>query len=91
MNKNRNGLLRQNYPKGTNFVRLSQTHINRVVEQLNNRPGKRLGYRTPAEVFWGGIYWGTINERCCGYWLNPLLRLSSFLPFLKAVYRKVER
>jgi len=24
-----------------------------MVEQLNNRPRKRLGYRTPAEVFWG--------------------------------------
>ncbi|MEC9295890.1 MAG: IS30 family transposase [Pseudomonadota bacterium] len=52
-NENTNGLLRQYYPKGTNFARLSQTHINRVVEQLNNRPRKRLGYRTPAEVFWG--------------------------------------
>jgi IS30 family transposase len=52
-NENTNGLLRQYYPKGTNFAKLSQTHINRVVEQLNNRPRKRLGYRTPAEVFWG--------------------------------------
>lgn len=52
-NENANGLLRQYYPKGTNFAKLSQTHINRVVEQLNNRPRKRLGYRTPAEVFWG--------------------------------------
>ena len=52
-NENTNGLLRQYYPKGTNFPSLSQTHINRVVEQLNNRPRKRLGYRTPAEVFWG--------------------------------------
>lgn len=52
-NENTNGLLRQYYPKGTNFAKLSQAHINRVVEQLNNRPRKRLGYRTPAEVFWG--------------------------------------
>lgn len=52
-NENTNGLLRQYYPKGTDFAKRSQTHINRVVEQLNNRPRKRLGYRTPAEVFWG--------------------------------------
>ena len=52
-NENTNGLLRQYYPKGTNFAKLSPPHINRVVEQLNNRPRKRLGYRTPAGMFWG--------------------------------------
>ncbi|MBZ0333203.1 IS30 family transposase [Marinobacter sp. AL4B] len=52
-NENTNGLLRQYCPKGTNFAKRSQTHINRVAEQLNNRPRKRLGYRTTAEVFWG--------------------------------------
>jgi len=41
------------YPKETNFATLSQTHINRVVEELKNRPRKRLGCRTPAEMFWG--------------------------------------
>jgi IS30 family transposase len=52
-NKNTNGLLRPYYPKWMNFGRLSQIHINRVVEQLNNRPKKRLGYRTPpAKMFW---------------------------------------
>jgi len=40
-NNNTNGLLRQYYPKGTNFAKLSQTQINRVVEQLNNRHRKR--------------------------------------------------
>ena len=48
-----NGLPRQYYPKGTNFAKLPQMHINHVVEQLDNRPRKRLGYRTPAEVLWG--------------------------------------
>ena len=46
-------LLGQFYPKVTNFAKLSQTLINRVVGQLNKRPRKRLGYRTQAEVFWG--------------------------------------
>ncbi|GAA3556235.1 hypothetical protein GCM10022265_03650 [Marinobacter xestospongiae] len=46
-------LLRHYYPKGTNFAKVSQQALNRVVDELNNRPRKRLGYRTPAEVFWG--------------------------------------
>lgn len=41
-NENTNGMLRHYYPKGTNFATLSQTHINRVVEHLNNGPRKRL-------------------------------------------------
>ncbi|MEQ5835268.1 IS30 family transposase [Marinobacter sp. NFXS9] len=52
-NENTNGLLRQHYPKGADFAKRSQTHINRAVGQLNNRPRKRLDYRTPAAVFWG--------------------------------------
>lgn len=52
-NENTNGLLRQYFPKGTNFANVSQRELNGVVEEINNRPRKRLGYRTPAEVFWG--------------------------------------
>lgn len=52
-NENTNGLLRQYFPKGTDFAKVSQRALNRVVDEINNRPRKRLGYRTPAEVFWG--------------------------------------
>jgi IS30 family transposase len=52
-NENTNGLIRQYYPKGTDFSKLSQSELNQTVDELNNRPRKRLGYRTPAEVFWG--------------------------------------
>jgi IS30 family transposase len=52
-NENTNGLIRQYYPKGTDFSAVSQRALNRVVDEINNRPRKRLGYRTPAEVFWG--------------------------------------
>ena len=50
-NENTNGLLRQYFPKGTDFNLVSQKEIDKVVNKLNNRPRKCLGYRTPAEVF----------------------------------------
>lgn len=50
-NENTNGLLRFYFPKGTNFKRLSEKALQRAVDRLNNRPRKRLGYRTPQEVF----------------------------------------
>ena len=50
-NENSNGLLRQFLPKRTNFLELSPTVLAFHVAQLNNRPRKRLPYRTPAEVF----------------------------------------
>ena len=52
-NENTNGLLRQYFPKGTDFRKISEKALRATVKQLNNRPRKRLGYRTPAEVFWG--------------------------------------
>lgn len=50
-NENCNGLLRQYFPRGTSFRRVTKEAIQRAVELLNNRPRKCLGYRTPAEVF----------------------------------------
>ncbi|MDI4637432.1 MULTISPECIES: IS30 family transposase [Halomonadaceae] len=52
-NENTNGLIRQYFPKGTDFQRVSDADLRRVVEKLNNRPRKRFGYRTPAQVFLG--------------------------------------
>lgn len=52
-NENWNGLLRQFFPKKTSFATVTQTDIERVVRILNDRPRKRLGYRTPREVFNG--------------------------------------
>lgn len=49
-NENTNGLLRQFFPKGTDFSRISHHEVARVEKLLNERPRKRLGYRTPAEV-----------------------------------------
>lgn len=49
-NENTNGLLRQFYPKKTS-LRCAQAELDLTVQLLNTRPRKRLGYRTPAEVF----------------------------------------
>ena len=49
-NENSNGLLRQFFPKGTDFSRISHPEVARVEELLNERPRRRLGYRTPAEI-----------------------------------------
>lgn len=50
-NENWNGLLRQFFPKGMFFAKLKQYEIDKVVNLLNDRPRKRLGYSTPKEKF----------------------------------------
>ncbi|MCX5774131.1 MAG: IS30 family transposase, partial [Fusobacteria bacterium] len=51
-NENTNGLLRQYFPKGTDFNTISDKEIRDVATQLNNRPRKILNYKTPQEIFW---------------------------------------
>jgi IS30 family transposase len=48
-NENTNRLLRQYFPKGTDLSAHSQTELNRIAQQLNQRPRKILGYETPAD------------------------------------------
>lgn len=50
-NENTNGLLRQYFPKGTDFTTVTWAELQRVETLLNNRPRRCLGYRTPNEVF----------------------------------------
>lgn len=44
------GLIRQYLPKGSDLSRVSQSELRAICQALNDRPRKRLGYRTPNEV-----------------------------------------
>lgn len=50
-NENTNGLLRQFFPKGSSFENITNERLAQVVNLINNRPRKRLGYKTPLEIF----------------------------------------
>jgi IS30 family transposase len=50
-NENTNGLIRQYLPKRRSMAGLTQRDCTRIAAQLNRRPRKRLGYRTPEECY----------------------------------------
>jgi len=50
-NENTNGLIRQYAPKKTSLAHLTQDDCDRIANKLNNRPRKRLGFRTPADCY----------------------------------------
>lgn len=50
LNEHTNGLLRQFFPKGTNFRIVKPKMLQRAVDLINHRPRKSLDYRTPYEV-----------------------------------------
>lgn len=49
-NENLNGLIRQYFPKKTDFTQLTDQHIKSIENKLNNRPRKRLKYQIPIFV-----------------------------------------
>lgn len=49
-NENTNGLVRQYFPKKTDFTSLSDSDVQLAQDRLNNRPRKVLNFRTPNEV-----------------------------------------
>jgi len=50
-NENMNGLIRQYFPKDTDFTTVTDAEVKAVMEKLNHRPRKCLDYQTPHEVF----------------------------------------
>jgi len=50
-NENTNGLVRQYFPKKTDFSQVVQSETNAVVDRLNQRPRKCLDFKSPFEVF----------------------------------------
>lgn len=50
-NENANGLMRQYWRKGVSMAHLTQRDCQRIADKLNRRPRKRLGFRTPEEVY----------------------------------------
>jgi len=50
-NENTNGLIRQYLRKGTSMASLTQAKCNAIAKKLNTRPRKRLGFKTPEELF----------------------------------------
>jgi len=51
-NENLNGLIRRYLPKKTDFNKVSDDDIKKIEYLLNSRPRKRLGWKTPYEVFY---------------------------------------
>ena len=50
-NENTNGLLRQYFPKGQSISHVTQTELNAVARELNQRPRQTLDFRSPAEFY----------------------------------------
>ena len=50
LNENTNGLLRQYFPKNTDFKKVEQIEVRRALRRLNSRPRKDLDFKTPAQL-----------------------------------------
>ncbi|HPY84614.1 MAG TPA: IS30 family transposase [Ruminococcus flavefaciens] len=56
LNENTNDILRFFYPKGTNFLNVTEEEFQNVVHLINSRPRKCLGYLSPLEF---------LDKKCC--------------------------
>lgn len=54
-NENTNGLIRQYFPKKYDFNLITDSELAYVVKKLNDRPRKRLKYKTPKDIFFRGL------------------------------------
>jgi transposase, IS30 family len=53
LNENTNGLIRQYIPKGKDIDDLSDEDVAKIIEKINKRPRKCLGFKTPNQLFLG--------------------------------------
>jgi hypothetical protein len=51
LNENTNGLIRQYLPKSSDFQTLTLEQVRNLMDKLNNRPPKCLGFKTPNQMF----------------------------------------
>lgn len=51
LNENTNGLIRQYFPKGIDFSKVTEEQVAEVERKLNRRPRKCLDYQTPHDIF----------------------------------------
>ncbi len=51
LNENTNGLIRQYFPKSASFEMITDQQVQKVMDRLNDRPRKTLGFATPNEIF----------------------------------------
>ena len=61
-NENTNGLIRRFLPKGTDFNTISLERLKQIEDNLNNRPRKVLGFKTPNEIKNEEIYKSTHSK-----------------------------
>jgi IS30 family transposase len=69
-NENHNGLLRQYFPKKSPLNTVSQAQVNLAIDEMNHRPRKSLGYKTPWQFFGNVRTMPQFFFRCCTYVLN---------------------
>ncbi len=53
LNENTNGLIRQFFPKGKDLSEVTNAEVQEVMDKLNNRPRKCLGFKTPNQLLLG--------------------------------------
>lgn len=58
LNENSNGLLRQYFPKSTDFTKVEDDEVKFAVDEINTRPRKTLSYKTPQSLMQRSLSWG---------------------------------
>jgi IS30 family transposase len=55
INENTNGLIRQYVKKGESMAGITEQYLQFIMEKLNNRPRKKLGFKTPKQLFFSEL------------------------------------